>query len=167
MFKSIKELFSNNQKHNVKSVKRIVFDTDCKITVSGFFKIKAELITDKKDKEVLQNEVLQELFRKKDFGYMVSRTRRADVKVISIGDERNGSYTVHFELTTHFYNSQIARDQFSAKNNAENYFASQTDIPYYLNNIKRLGHDIGMDVVITGSKEVVFFEGEIGYEDNE
>ena len=51
MFKSIKELFSNNQKHNVKSVKRIVFDTDCKITVSGFFKIKAELITDKKDKE--------------------------------------------------------------------------------------------------------------------
>ena len=55
MFKSIKELFSNNQKHNVKSVKRIVFDTDCKITVSGFFKIKAELITDKKDKEVLQD----------------------------------------------------------------------------------------------------------------
>lgn len=167
MFKSIKELFSNNQKHNVKSVKRIVFDTDCKITVSGFFKIKAELITDKKDKEVLQNEVLQELFRKKDFGYMVSRTRRADVKVISIGDERNGSYTVHFELTTHFYNSQIARDQFSAKAKAKDYFTYQTEVPYYVNNIEKSGYDVEIDIITNGSKEVVFFEGEIGYEDNE
>ena len=45
MFKSIKDLFSNNQKYDVNSVKRIVFDTDCKIRVSGFFKISHELVS--------------------------------------------------------------------------------------------------------------------------
>ncbi|MGP9780502.1 hypothetical protein [Psychrobacter sp. PG1] len=167
MFKSIKDLFSNNQKYDVNSVKRIVFDTDCKIRVSGFFKISHELVSNREDKEKVQDAVGQELLRKKDFGYMVSRTRQAEVKVISIGNEANGLCTVHFELTTHFYNSYIAIDPLSAKAKAKDYFTYQTEVPYYVNNIEKSGYDVEIDIITTGSKEVVFFEGEIGYEDNE
>lgn len=167
MFKSIKELFTDNSKFRVKSVKRVIYDTDSKIKVSGFFKVEHNIICDETDEEKLQDIVTKELFSKKDFGYFVSRTRGAKVKVISMGGNNNGFHTVHFELISHFYNSYVAIDDYSAQNKAKDYLAYHTEVPYYLNKMEGCGHEVEIDFKTISNRQVTFFEGEDGYYNND
>lgn len=166
MFKNIWDnFFPKTSKYEVESRLVDVFDTDFQMVVTGYFKFDTKNLEESSDEEKINSSIQQALYSIREYGYLVSWTRDPRLKIISRSEpDLEGNSEVHFELTTSFYASYMARDEYEAIEKAKVYFKNETRIPGYLRDVKALAIETVGDVKITGRKQVRVFKGEIGFD---
>ena len=168
MFKDIwNNFFHKTSKYEVESKLVDVLDTDLQIVITAYFKFDTKNLGDLAEEEKIYSSIQQALYSIREYGYLISWTRDPRLKIISRGEPNlEGISEVHFELTTSFYASYIARDEYEAIEKAKVYFKNETRIPGYLEDVQALAIETVADVKITGRKQIRVFKGEIGFDFN-
>lgn len=159
MLNGLLGLVFKDNKNEVATVNRFVYEIDRVVRVYGYLKIESSIFKKCESEGDLCEAVLIQLLTDYSFGRLSSLTRCPTVRVISQGAEKaSGKITAHYELTTHFVNSYVAKEVMEAEVQAINYFKDETDIIFWLDEIKKKGGWWDLGITVLSSRQVVFFE---------